>query len=198
MSATEPSPPADALPGRPPDGTLRDRRPSPVARAAGLAFLPLPMVPFLVGLGTVIDDPNRPGSGCFEYCGLDRDFGRLALGLGVVGIWLALLIWRRHVAAMALALFVTALLTAFWSIALVASLLADQARLSVDPLLLAIGVVVITQDALLVAALRVEMNRAGEAAVASVSGIDSRGPAPPARTTSDAGAPRRRRRDEEG
>jgi hypothetical protein len=176
MNATGPDVPPDAAPDR----ATHDRRGSPAARAAGLAFLPLPLVPFVVGLASVINDPNRPGSGCFEYCEFGRNLGRLTFGLGVVGIWLALLIWRRHLAAIALALFVTALLTAIWSISLVVPLPAGQSALLLNPLLLALGVVVIAQDALLVAALRVEMNRAGETAVASLSGIDSGGPAPPA------------------
>ena len=127
------------------------------------------MLPFLVGLGSVIDDPAQPGSGCFEYCGFDRDIGRAALVLGIVGIWVAVLIWRRHVAAMALALFVTALLTAFWSIAVVVPILTGQFGLLREPLVLLLGAVLIAEDALLVAALRVEMNRAGETAVRSVS-----------------------------
>jgi hypothetical protein len=157
----------------------RDRRGSSAARAAGLAFLPLPLVPFVVGLASVIDDPNRPGSGCFEYCEFDRNLGRLALGLGVVGIWLAVLIWRRHVAAMGLALFVTALLTAIWSIAIVAPVLAGQFGLLLNPLLAGIGVLLIALDSSLVAALRVEMIRAGERAVATMSAVDPRGPTAP-------------------
>jgi hypothetical protein len=104
-------------------GAARDPRPSRWARAAGLAFLPLPLVPFLAGLGTLLRDPTRPGSGCFEYCAADRDGGRIALVLGVIGIWIAVLIWRRHVAAMALALFVSALLTGIWFIGFVMPIL---------------------------------------------------------------------------
>ncbi len=64
-----------------------DRRPSIAARAAGLAFLPLALVPFLAGLGTLIRDSNRPGSGCFEYCAADSGGGRIAVVLGSIGIW---------------------------------------------------------------------------------------------------------------
>ena len=150
---------------------------SPAARAAGLAFLPLPLVLFVVGLGAVFDDPTRPGSGCFEYCSFDRDMGRLALGLGILGIWMAVLIWRRHVAAMALALFVTALATGLWGIGFVAPIVAGNVGLLVQPPLVAIGALLIVQDALLVAALRVEMIRAGERAVAAVPAVDPGGPA---------------------
>jgi hypothetical protein len=82
---------------------------------------------------------------------------------------MAALIWRRHVAAIALALFVTALLTGLWGIACVGPALAGNLALLVQPTLLAIGAVLIAQDALLGAALRVEMNRAGETAIRSVS-----------------------------
>jgi len=153
-----------------------DRRPSPVARAAGVAFLPLPLVLLVLGLGAVFDDPTQPGSGCFEYCSFDRDIGRLALGLGIIGIWIAVLIWRRHVAAMALALFVTALATGLWGIGFFAPIVAGNLALLVQPPLLAIGALLIVQDALLVAALRVEMIRAGDHAVAAVSAVDPGGP----------------------
>jgi hypothetical protein len=48
--------------------------------------------------------------------------------------------------------------------------------LLVQPPLLAIGALLIVQDALLVAALRVEMIRAGDHAVAAVSAVDPGGP----------------------
>jgi len=158
-------------------GQARDPRPSRLARAAGLAFLPLPLVPFLAGLGTLLRDPTRPGSGCFEYCAADRDGGRIALVLGVIGIWIAVLIWRRHVAAMALALFVSALLTAIWLIGFVVPILTG----GYGPMLLvilAIGVVPLVLDGLLVAAMREEMNRAGEAAARQVP-IEGTAPPPP-------------------
>jgi len=130
--------------------------------------LPLPLVPFLYAVATLLDDA-QPDPNCFEYCDLGRDTVQFPILVGLIGVWMAALIWRRHVAAMALALFVTALLTGLWGIASVGPALAGNVALLLQPALLAIGVALIVQDALLVAALRVEMNRAGETAIRSVS-----------------------------
>ena len=154
-----------------------DRRPSVAARAAGLAFLPLALVPFVAGLGTVLRDPNRPGSGCFEYCAADSDGGQIALVLGTIGILLAALIWRRHVAAMALALFLTSVITAIWAAALLLAILAGGFHW-ILLVYLAMGIVPLLLDTLLVAAMREEMQRAGEAA-RQVSIDETAAPAPP-------------------
>ena len=92
------------------------------------------------------------------------------------GVCLLWLIWRRHVAAMALALFVTAVATGLWGIGFFAPIVAGNLALLAQPPLVAIGALLIVQDALLVAALRVEMIRAGERAVGAVSGVDPGGP----------------------
>jgi hypothetical protein len=155
-----------------------DRRPSVAARAAGLAFLALALVPFVAGLGTVLRDPNRPGSGCFEYCAADSDGGRIALALGAIGIALAVLIWRRHVAAMALALFLASVITAIWATALLLGILAGGFHW-ILLVYVTIGVVPLLLDALLVAAMRTEMNRAAEAA-GFMPTEEPAAPAPPA------------------
>ena len=57
--------------------------------------------------------------------------------------------------------------------------LAGQFGLFLNPLLAGTGAVLIALDSLLVAALRVEMIRAGEHAVATMSAVDPRGPTAP-------------------
>lgn len=138
------------------------------ARVAGLLFLPFPLALFITSLGAQFVDRSA-GSGCIDYCDLDRDFGRIGLVIGTIGIGMAVLIWRRHVAAMAVALFLTALLTMLWVIAIVPTVLGGQFGLLVHPAVLAGGALVIAADACLVAAMRVEMNRAGEQAVADLT-----------------------------
>jgi hypothetical protein len=137
-------------------GTPRRR----TARWAALAFLPFALVPTAVGVDTVLNDPNRPGSGCLEYCSFDRDLGYAALALGVIGLLVVTAIWRRSVAAMALALFICslagllvgiALFGLFWSGSIPAG------PLSIGPLL-GITVLVATPTLLLLAALRDEVN----------------------------------------
>jgi hypothetical protein len=125
----------------------------------------------------MVRDPNRPGSGCFEYCAADGDGGRIALVLGAIGILLAVLIWRRHVAAMALALFLTSVITAIWAAALLLAILAGGFHW-ILLVYLAIGVVPLVLDGLLVVAMRAEMQRAGEAA-RQMSIDDTAAPAPP-------------------
>jgi len=144
------------------------RRGSPAARAAGLLFLPFPLALFVTSLGAQFVD-RSVASGCIDYCDLDRDFGRIGLVLGGIGIGIAVLIWRRHVAAMALALFLTALMTGFWLIAIVPTVVVGQFGLLLHPAVLAAGALVIAADACLVAAMRVEMNAAGEQAVADLT-----------------------------
>jgi hypothetical protein len=147
------------------------------ARAAGIAFLPLPLLPFLYGLAFVIDQ-SPPDPGCFEYCSLDRDLSRIPLVLGALGIWIAVLIWRRHVAAMALGLFVGALLTLLWAIGFGALVFAGGSSAPVGPWLLVVGLALLAIDGLLVAALREEMIRAG--AEAAGSRAAESGESPPA------------------
>jgi hypothetical protein len=136
-------------------GTPRRR----TSRWAALAFLPFVLVPTAVGVDTVLNDPNRPGAGCFEYCSFNRDLGYGALALGVLGLLVVAAIWRRSVAAMALALFVCSLASLlvgiaffgwFWS----GSILAGP--LSIGPLV-GVTVLVATPTLLLLAALRDEV-----------------------------------------
>ena len=79
-----------------------------MARWAALAFLPLPLVPLVGGASTLLASP-RIQPECFEYCDLDRDVAKGLVFIGAIGVLLAIGIWRRHVAAMALALFASAL-----------------------------------------------------------------------------------------
>jgi hypothetical protein len=161
-----------------PEPAARDPYPSWPRRAAALALLPLSLVPFLAGLGTVLRDPNRPGSGCFEYCKADSDGGRIALFLGTLGILLVVLIWRRHVAAMAVALFITSVITAILALSILVGILAGGFHW-ILLVYLAIGVVPLVLDGLLVTAMRTEMRRAGDAAARDVPVQDAAVPARP-------------------
>jgi hypothetical protein len=84
-----------------------DRKPS-TARWAALAFLPLPLIPLVGGGLTVLSVLNGPAPGCFEYCEFDQKVAQVLLALGLIGVLIAIGVWRRRVAAMALALFVSA------------------------------------------------------------------------------------------
>jgi hypothetical protein len=139
-------------------GTPRRR----TARWAALAFLPFVLVPTVVGVDTVLNDPNRPGSGCFEYCGLDRDLGYAALALAVIGLLVVTAIWRRSVAAMALALFICSLASLLVGIALFGLFWSGSipaGPLSLGPLL-GVTALVATPTLLLLAALRDEVTAA--------------------------------------
>jgi hypothetical protein len=162
------------------DTADRHRRGSVAARAAGLAFVPLPLIPLVYALATLLDN-TPPDPSCFEYCDLGRDFAWFPLVLGLIGVWMAILIWRRHVAAMALALFVTALLSALWAIGFVALVLSAGSITTVHPGVLAVGIALLAADGVLVAALREEMIRAGtNAAANAATAVADAGHSPPA------------------
>jgi hypothetical protein len=97
---------------------------------------------------------------------------------GAIGIALAVLIWRRHVAAMALALFLASVITAIWAAALLVGILAGGFHW-ILVVYLAIGVVPLLLDARLVGAMRAAMDRAGETAARQTSIGDTAAPAKP-------------------
>ena len=159
------------------DATDRHRRGSIAARAAGIAFAPLPLIPFSYAVAALLDT-RPPDPGCVESCDHGRDFAWYPLVLGVIGVWMAILIWRRHVAAMGLALFVTALLTLLWGIGFGALVFAGGSLTSVNPWLIVIGFALLAIDGLLAAALREEMTRAGAQAATGTTVTESGGSPP--------------------
>lgn len=147
------------------------------AKLAGLAFAPFALIPIVLGSATLIDDPNRPGSGCIDYCSFDRDIAGLGIAIGVAGALVCIGIARRHVAAMALALFVSAFATMLVVTALMLAVLTDRAHGVPMGWLLGIGALLLGIDGVLVAAMRDEMRRA----VAEARTIDRRAAIEPPR-----------------
>jgi hypothetical protein len=78
------------------------RRP-PVERVAALLIAAVFLLPTING---VLRIQAGPVPGCWKWCGLDESGARISLGLGIVGLLLAVAIWRRHLSAQAIALFI--------------------------------------------------------------------------------------------
>ena len=100
------APPAVAEPPR--------RRPK-VERVAALLFAAVFLLPTI---NVVLWAQARPAEGCMEYCGLDETAANISLGLGIVGLLLAAAIWRRHLSAQAIGLFMCVTVVAVLGIVL--------------------------------------------------------------------------------
>jgi hypothetical protein len=108
QSAAEPP----AAPPRP------NRRPR-VERVAALLIAAVFLLPTING---VLKIQAGPVPGCWEWCGLDESAARISLSLGIVGLLLAAAIWRRHLSAQAIALFICVTTVAVLSFVLAGAL----------------------------------------------------------------------------
>ena len=151
----------------PAPGSMRSRlvrligRPRGAARLAGLAVGAPSAIPFVIGIASFGPTPPRDPA-CFEYCDGGVALGRFLFVIGLIGVLLAIAIWRRHVAAMAIALCVTA--TAMWTLLLADVWISIANRPAVPAALLAATAPVVVVTVLLALALASEALAAARAA----------------------------------
>jgi hypothetical protein len=98
-----------------PAAALRPTRRPPVERVAALLIAAVFLLPTING---VLKIQAGPVPGCWEWCGLDESAARISLALGIVGLLLAVAIWRRHLSAQAIGLFMCVTVVAVLGIVL--------------------------------------------------------------------------------
>ena len=139
-------PPTDAV--DPTDGAV------PIAGVAPIDVVELPAAPrrqirrpkvervaaLLIGavfllptINVVLWAQAGPVEGCMEYCGLDASAARISLGLGIVGLLLAAAIWRRHLSAQAIGLFMCVTVVAVLGIVLAGAVLTSDPVAALGP-----------------------------------------------------------------
>ena len=87
-----------------------------------MAALPIAAVFLLPTINGVLKIQAGPVPGCWGWCGLDASAARISLALGIVGLLLAVAIWRRHLSAQAVALFICITTIAVLAFVLVAAI----------------------------------------------------------------------------
>jgi hypothetical protein len=105
------------------------RRPK-VERVAALLIGAVFLLP---AINAVLWVPAGPVEGCMEACGLDEGAARVSLGLGIVGLLLAAAIWRRHLSAQAIGLFMCITVVAVLGIVLAGAVLTSDPVTALGP-----------------------------------------------------------------
>jgi hypothetical protein len=102
----------------------------PVERVAALLIAAVFLLPTING---VLKIQAGPVPGCWEWCGLDESAARISLGLGIVGLLLAAAIWRRHLSAQAIGLFMCVTVVAVLGIVLAGAVLTSDPVAALGP-----------------------------------------------------------------
>jgi hypothetical protein len=120
-------PPADV---QPPVGPRRPTRRPPVERVAAILIAAVFLLP---AINAVLWVQAGPVEGCMEACGVDEGAARVSLGLGIVGLLLAAAIWRRHLSAQAIGLFMCVTVVAVLGIILAGAVLTSDPVAALGP-----------------------------------------------------------------